>query len=146
MSCDPFEWTCARCGKTYSTPFFMSYPREFWKGNKKRVGEVCEQCRDDHRYDVVPDDVDIEKDEEWRNYLDDDEKDMPPEEDEISFSQLADEEKGDELFRDDDEEEEDEPEVEDEPDDFDVEIDERDFEEDDDEDEKDDEDDDEDEE
>ena len=108
--------------------------------------EMCEQCRDDHRYDVVPDDVDIEKDEEWRNYLDDDEKDMPPEEDEISFSQLADEEKGDELFRDDDEEEEDEPEVEEEPDDFDVEIDERDFEEDDDEDEKDDDDDDEDEE
>lgn len=40
MSCDPFEWTCARCGKTYSNPFFTSYPREFWKDNKKRVGEV----------------------------------------------------------------------------------------------------------
>lgn len=47
MSCDPFEWTCARCGKTYSNPFFMSYPREFWKDNKKRVGDVCERCRNE---------------------------------------------------------------------------------------------------
>lgn len=47
MSCDPFEWTCARCGKTYSNPFFTCYPREFWKDNKKRVGEVCEECRDE---------------------------------------------------------------------------------------------------
>ena len=47
MSCDPFEWTCARCGKTYSNPFFTRYPREFWKDNKKRVGEVCEECRDE---------------------------------------------------------------------------------------------------
>lgn len=39
MSCDPFEWVCARCGKTYTNPFFTSYPREFWKDNKKRVGE-----------------------------------------------------------------------------------------------------------
>lgn len=28
-------------------PFFTSYPREFWKGNKKRVGDVCERCRDE---------------------------------------------------------------------------------------------------
>lgn len=47
MSCDPFEWTCARCGKTYPNPFFMSYPREFWKDNKKRVGDVCERCRNE---------------------------------------------------------------------------------------------------
>ncbi len=47
MSCDPFEWTCARCGKTYSNPFFRSYPREFWKGNKKHSGDVCEECRDE---------------------------------------------------------------------------------------------------
>lgn len=45
MSCDHFEWTCARCGKTYSDPFIGCYPREFWKDNKKRVGEVCEECR-----------------------------------------------------------------------------------------------------
>ena len=92
--------------------------------------DMCEQCRDDHKYDTVPDDIDIEKDEEWRNYLDDDEKDMP-QEDEISFSQLADEEKGDELFRDDEEEDEVAEPVDDEPDDFDVDIDEKDFEEDD---------------
>ncbi len=47
MSCDPFELTCARCGKTYSNPFFTRYHREFWKDNKKRVGEVCERCRDE---------------------------------------------------------------------------------------------------
>ena len=47
MSCDPFKWTCARCGKTYLHPFFVNYPREFWKDNKKRVGEVCEECRDE---------------------------------------------------------------------------------------------------
>lgn len=38
------KWTCARCGKTYRNLFFKSYPREFWKDNKKRVGEVCEKC------------------------------------------------------------------------------------------------------
>lgn len=47
MSCDPFEWTCARCGKTYSNQFIMSYPREFWKDNKKRVGDACERCRNE---------------------------------------------------------------------------------------------------
>lgn len=26
---------------------FTCYPREFWKDNKKRVGEVCEKCRDE---------------------------------------------------------------------------------------------------
>lgn len=104
---------------------------------------MCEQCRDDNKYDTVPDDIDIDKDEEWRNYLDDDEKDMP-QDDEISFSQLADEEKGDELFRDDDEEEDDMSEsVDDEPDDFDIDIDEKDFEDDDEEDDDEDEDDDE---
>ena len=53
MSCDPFEWTCARCGKTYSDPFFMRYPREFWKDNKKHVGEVCEECRGEVDYNNV---------------------------------------------------------------------------------------------
>lgn len=46
MSCDPFVWTCARCGKEYPHPFFRCYPREFWKDNKKHFGEVCEECRD----------------------------------------------------------------------------------------------------
>ena len=43
MSCDPYKWTCARCGKTHCNPFFTCYPREFWKDNKKCVGEVCEK-------------------------------------------------------------------------------------------------------
>lgn len=47
MSCDSYEWTCVRCGKTYCNPFFTCYPREFWKENKKRVGEVCEKCRNE---------------------------------------------------------------------------------------------------
>ena len=47
MSCGQCEWTCARCGRTYRNPFFTSYPREFWKCNKKRVGDVCEKCRDE---------------------------------------------------------------------------------------------------
>lgn len=91
--------------------------------------EMCEQCREEHKYDNEPDSVDLDSDDEWRNYLDDDEKDLPDDEDGvISFSQLADEEKSDELFKDDDEEEEEEEYVDDEPDDFDVEIDEKDFE------------------
>lgn len=53
MSCDPYEWTCARCGKTHCNPFFVSYPREFWKDNEKRAGEVCEKCRDEIDYSNV---------------------------------------------------------------------------------------------
>lgn len=53
MSCDPFMWTCARCGKEYSYPFFRYYPREFWKDNKKCVGDVCEECRDEVDYSNV---------------------------------------------------------------------------------------------
>lgn len=53
MSCDSFEWTCKRCGRTYRDPFFTCYPREFWKDNKKCVGEVCEKCRDEIDYDQV---------------------------------------------------------------------------------------------
>lgn len=53
MSYYPFEWVCARCGKTYTDPFFNCYPREFWEGNKRRVGEVCEWCRDEVDYDNV---------------------------------------------------------------------------------------------
>lgn len=47
MSCDPFWWTCERCGKEYLHPFFRCYPREFWKDNKKHFGDVCEECRDE---------------------------------------------------------------------------------------------------
>jgi DNA-binding MarR family transcriptional regulator len=104
--------------------------------------DMCEQCREERKYmDEPADDIDIDKDEEWRNYLDDDEKDIPVGDDIISFSQLADEEKNDEFFRDDEEEEE-IMHVDDEPDDFDIEIDERDFEDTDAEEDEDDEDDD----
>lgn len=34
-------------------PFFTCYPREFWKDNKKRAGEVCEKCRDEIDYSNV---------------------------------------------------------------------------------------------
>ena len=91
--------------------------------------DMCEQCREERRYaDAPSDDIDIEKDEEWRNYLDDDYKDLAEDDEIISFSQLADEEKNDEFFRDDDEEDEDIDVIDDEPDDFDIEIDESDFE------------------
>lgn len=53
MSYDPYEWTCARCGRTYRNPFFVICPREFWKDNKKRVGEVCEECRNEVDCDNV---------------------------------------------------------------------------------------------
>lgn len=48
-----FEWACERCGRTYRNPFFTCYPREFWKDNKKRAGEVCEKCRNEIDYDQV---------------------------------------------------------------------------------------------
>ena len=91
--------------------------------------DMCEQCREDRKYiDIEPDDIDMDKDEEWRNYLDDDEKDMPDDDEMITFSQLADEERVDEFFRDDDEDDYDEDPIDNEPDDFDIEIDEKDFE------------------
>ncbi|MFQ6918157.1 MAG: hypothetical protein ACLRS5_00785 [Collinsella sp.] len=34
-------------------PFFTCYPREFWKDNKKCIGEVCEKCRDEIDYSNV---------------------------------------------------------------------------------------------
>jgi len=92
--------------------------------------DMCEQCREDKKYsDIEPDDIDIDKDEEWRNFLDDDEKDLPADGDDvISFSQLADEEKSDEFFREDEEEDFEVEPVDSEPDDFIIDIDERDFE------------------
>lgn len=53
MSCDSFEWACERCGRTYRNPFLTCYPREFWKDNKKRAGEVCEKCHNEIDYDQV---------------------------------------------------------------------------------------------
>lgn len=91
--------------------------------------EMCEQCRKELEF--KKDEIDLDKDEEWRNYLDDDVDEVNEDSEEmLSLSQLA-EEEGDALF--DDEEEEDDIEYQDsEPDDFDIpEIDESDFEEDD---------------
>ncbi len=100
--------------------------------------EMCEQCRKELEF--KKDEIDLDKDEEWRNYLDDDVDEVDEDSEEmLSLSQLA-EEEGDALF--DDEEEEDDIEYQDsEPDDFDIpEIDESDFEEDDEEEESEDED------
>lgn len=47
MSCDPYEWTCARCGKAWPDSYHVSYPRIFWKDNKKQTGDVCEECRNE---------------------------------------------------------------------------------------------------
>lgn len=99
--------------------------------------EMCEQCRKELEF--KKDEIDLDKDEEWRNYLDDDVDEVDEDSEEmLSLSQLA-EEEGDALF--DDEEEEDDIEYQDsEPDDFDIpEIDESDFEEDDEEEESEDE-------
>ena len=47
MSYNPSEWTCARCGKAWPNSYHVSYPREFWKDNKKQTGDVCEECRNE---------------------------------------------------------------------------------------------------
>ena len=52
MTEDSYQ-SCERCGRTYRNPFFTCYPREFWKDNKKRAGEVCEKCRNEIDYDQV---------------------------------------------------------------------------------------------
>ena len=88
--------------------------------------EMCEQCRKELEF--KKDDIDLDKDEEWRNYLDDTDDPEEDSEEMLSLSQLV-EEEGDALF-DDEEEEEDIEYHGDEPDDFDIpEIDENDFEE-----------------
>ncbi len=71
--------------------------------------EMCEKCREELEY--KKDDVDLDKDEEWRAFLDDD-KELTAEDGEemLSLSQLAEEE---EELADDEEEE-----IFDEPDDF----------------------------
>ena len=60
--------------------------------------EMCEQCREDAEYkrSQLVEDVDIEKDEEWRRFLDDDEKDVlstkGDEEEMVSLSEIEEEE------------------------------------------------------
>ena len=69
--------------------------------------EMCEQCREDAEYkrSQLVDDVDIEKDEEWRRYLDDDEKDVlsvGDDEEMVSLSQIEEEEALDDFDEEDD--------------------------------------------
>ena len=70
--------------------------------------EMCEQCRDDAEYkrSQLVEDVDIEKDEEWRRFLDDDEKDVlstkGDEEEMVSLSEIEEEERYDDYDEEDD--------------------------------------------
>lgn len=95
--------------------------------------EMCAKCREELEFKTG--EIDIEADEEWKNYLDDDAEDEEEESEEmVSLSMLA-EEESDELFDDEDIDEFDDV-VPVEPDDFEIpELDEEDFEIDDDEDE-----------
>ena len=58
--------------------------------------EMCEQCREESKYDRSNEaDIDIDKDDEWRQFLDDDEKDVmsgQDEEEELLLSQIEEEE------------------------------------------------------
>ena len=63
--------------------------------------EMCDKCREERDYKNG--EVDMDTDEEWKNYLDDDTDDEEDSEEMLSLSRLA-EEEADELF--DDEEEE----------------------------------------
>lgn len=42
-----------KCGAYLDHVERTCYPREFWKDNKKRAGEVCEKCRNEIDYDQV---------------------------------------------------------------------------------------------
>lgn len=109
--------------------------------------DMCDQCREDRMYQEEKE-VDINTDESWRNYLDDEPDDIADEDSEemLSLNKLQ-EEESDELFDDEEEEYFEEEETYHEPDDFDEsfeDIDMSDFEEDEEDDEEDDDDEDED--
>ena len=92
----------------------------------KEGEEMCAKCREE--MDFKKDEIDLDKDEEWKNYLEEDADDCEDDEEMLSLSRLA-EEEADELFDDEEDEEADDVGP-DEPDDFEIpEIDERDFEE-----------------
>ena len=64
--------------------------------NPLRSGEkMCESCRQQQDYEEE-DDVDIEKDEEWKNYLDEDDSDLTIDDDELEEELKAELEKEDE--------------------------------------------------
>lgn len=70
--------------------------------------EMCEQCREEQEYkrEKLGDDIELEDGDEWRRYLDDDEKDVissKGDEDEmVSLSQIEEEEALDDLDEEDD--------------------------------------------
>lgn len=73
--------------------------------NILRSGEkVCENCRQQQEYEEE-DDVDIEKDEEWKNYLDEDDSDLTIDDAELEEelkAELDEEEEEDEMYEGDD--------------------------------------------
>lgn len=76
--------------------------------NYMRLGEkMCDECKKNAEYEEE-DDIDPEKDEEWRNYLDDDTEDLSIEgEDGIDFGEdFDDEEEEDDGYGSDDEDSE----------------------------------------
>jgi len=82
--------------------------------------QMCSKCADE--MDFKNDQVDLDKDEEWKNYLDDTaEEDEAEEDDEdmLSLNKLA-EEEGTDMFEEEEEDEEEVEPVDDEPDDFDT--------------------------
>ncbi len=105
--------------------------------------DMCDKCREER--DFKADDIDMEQDEEWREYLDDDKPDEEESDPEYeSLNKLA-EEEGDTLFDDEEDDTYYDDRSQDSKDDDDFEIlpiDERDFEEEDDEDDADDDEDD----
>jgi hypothetical protein len=102
--------------------------------------QMCRKCASE--MDFKNGEIDIDKDDEWKNYLDnDDDDDKEDDEELVSLSKLAEEEDS-EMFKDDDEEEEEDliSEAIAEPDDFEIpDVDEADFEYDEEEEEEDDE-------
>ena len=69
--------------------------------------EMCESCRENSfKRRELEDDIDFEKDEEWRQYLDEDEKDVlssGDDEEELLLSQIEEEEAFDDMEADEDE-------------------------------------------
>lgn len=71
--------------------------------NPIRPGEkMCENCRQQQEYEEE-DDVDIEKDEEWKNYLDEDDSDITVDDEELEEelkAELDEDEEEDEMYED----------------------------------------------
>ena len=101
-----------------ATKGYENRPTIVFQGHTDMVADKIKGCQ-----------IDMDKDEEWKNYLDDEEEEEKDDEEMISLNKLA-EEEGSEMFKDEDEEEEEEiisePSIDD---DFEIpEIDESDFE------------------